>query len=191
MRISARNSRLITLLLIAASATFSADRGDAQDCAALLNQLLHSPPGAMSPGQAQVLANTYNQNCNGSTRPVNIPERFSPQENQYWQPQAPQSDQTENAQMRAALEKATADLYNQLHEFENAYHSLRDNESLSSALTHDVKSVNPPVTYVDPYKLPPQSTLPSQNSPGVKLNPDTINKQFQLGPDNCKQVGAC
>jgi hypothetical protein len=37
----------------------------------------------------------------------------------------------------------------------------------------------------------PQSGSPPSTNPGVKLNPDTINNQGQLGPNNCSQLGVC
>jgi hypothetical protein len=102
-----------------------------------------------------------------------------------------QSDQTDNAALRAAQQAAWDALNNDLKESERQAHSLPTNLSLSDALKNGVKSVNPPVGYVDQYKLPPPSALPSQNSPGVKLNWDTIHNQGQLSPDNCNKLGAC
>ena len=136
-----------------ASKSASIKRAEAQDCAAILNELLHGiQPGVGSPGRAVVLQNIYNQNCNGNARPAEIPRQFTPQGNKYWQPQAPaQSDQTDDAQLRAAQENVTAELYKQLDAFEKAYQSLQSNRPLSNAVGSPVTSFNPPVGYADKF----------------------------------------
>jgi hypothetical protein len=148
------DNRIVTLLLVAALGcpiTLCDIRpAEAQDCAAMLNEILNGQPGAGSPGRAQVLANIYNQNCNGNARPAYIPPQYTPQGNNYWQPQAPaQTDQTDNAQLRDAQEKATAELYKRLDAAEKAYRSLEGRQPLS----HAVRShhLDQPVGYTDKF----------------------------------------
>jgi len=116
-----------------------------------------------------------------------------------------QSDQTDNAQLRAAKEAATAALNaaqeaaraainNELNAFENLYRPL-GNESLSSALTQ--KSVNPagakPPGANPPGANPPGANPPVANPPVGYVDPfaNLKKNQGQLSPDNCKQLGVC
>src|SRR5262249_33004360 len=51
----------------------------------------------------------------------------------------------------------------------------------------------PPISSPPKNNTATTSTSPSRSptQPGSILNSDTINNQFQLGPNNCKQVGVC
>ena len=111
----------------------------------------------------------------------NVPSIYGPQPNPYWTSQPPpQSDETDNPQMRADLETATANLYKQLEGFENAYRSLVGNEPLSSALQNQANSVRAPAGYSDKYENQANSSpqlprAPATTSGGVKLNPNLGN----------------
>jgi hypothetical protein len=50
------------------------------DCQALLNELLNSPPGVYTPGQAQDMANVYNQECLGQQTQYQQPQYQPPQQ---------------------------------------------------------------------------------------------------------------
>jgi hypothetical protein len=150
-----KDNRIIALLLVAAlGCSFTLcdiRRAEAQDCGAMLNELINGSiqPGVGSQERALEIQNLYNQNCLGHV-PAYIPPQYAPQGNKYMQPQAPaQTDQTDDAKLRAAQEKAAAKLYKQLRAAERAYRSLEGGQPLSHSITSH--NLEPPAGYTDKF----------------------------------------